>query len=153
MTGPENTPRPTGDSEVAPGVRLPESALEWEFLSGSGPGGQNVNKRAMRARLRVPLAPLDLTEDVRTRLERLAGSKIVGEGEEAALVIVSGEHRTQRRNQGECLDRLRELLVRARTRPKPRRATKPTRGSIRRRLETKKQRGQLKKRRRPPDEG
>lgn len=141
--------------EIAPGVRVPAAALRFSFASSSGPGGQNVNKRATKAILRVGLDDLPLDARVRARLMRLAKGWLVGEGEGGAeLVIHADEYRSQRRNRDACLERLRELLVRAMTRPKPRIATRPGRGAIERRLSAKKRQAEKKSRRRderPPD--
>jgi ribosome-associated protein len=130
---------------IAPGVYVPESALEFSFSSSSGPGGQNVNKRATKATLRLGLLNLPIPGDALERLRGLGSHFITGEGE---LLIQCDEHRSQERNREGCLERLRELLVAALRRPKVRRATRPTRGSKERRLTEKKQRGETKRRRR-----
>lgn len=128
---------------------MPERALAWSFSGSSGPGGQNVNKRATRATLRVTIDALGLEAPVRARLVRLAGSLVNDAGE----VVISGdEHRSQARNKEACLARLGELLAKARTRPKPRKKTKPSKGAVQRRIDAKKQRGEAKRRRRGPIE-
>jgi ribosome-associated protein len=134
-----------GGVEVAPGVRVAESALEFSFTSGSGPGGQNVNKRATRCVLRVALSALPIGEEARERLRGLAPHLVTAEGD---VLISGGEHRTQERNRDECLTRLRELVVAARVRPKVRKKTRPTRGSKERRISEKKRRGEIKRGRR-----
>jgi ribosome-associated protein len=78
---------------------------------------------------------------VRTRLERLAGSRLTNDG---VIVITAQRHRTQERNRQDALDRLIELIRAATVVPKPRRPTKPTKGSRERRLEGKKRRGVIK---------
>ena len=135
--------------EIAPGVRVPEGVLRFRYVSASGPGGQNVNKRATKAVLRVALADLPVSSPVRRRIARLGKGWLVGEDEEEgeALVIAADEHRSQRRNREACLDRLRELLVRAMVRPKPRVRTKPGRGAIERRLRAKREQSEKKRRR------
>ena len=135
--------------EVAPGVRVPEAALRFSYTTSRGPGGQNVNRRATRAELRVQIEDLGLSQRARRRLEDLAGARLTDAGE---LIIASDEKRSQRQNREICLVRLRELIVRARALPKPRKPTRPSRGAVERRIKEKKQRGEIKKRRRPPPE-
>jgi len=131
--------------EIAPGVRVAESALEFAYSSASGPGGQNVNKRATRAQLRVRIAEIPISVRARERLSRL-GSHWLVEG--STILIASDEHRSQSQNRDECLKRLRGLVMAARVPPKARVATKPSRGSVERRIEEKKRRGSTKKTRR-----
>jgi ribosome-associated protein len=153
---------PTGGTAIAPGIRVPDSALRFSFSRASGPGGQNVNKVSTRAELRIDLDAIPLPPRAKARLRTLAGSRIVGaqtaieELEDGRtrevtrggeLIITSGEHRSQSQNKSECMDRLRELLIEAMHEPKHRRATKPSRGSIERRITEKKSRGEIKKRR------
>lgn len=131
--------------EIAPGVLIPEDAVRFAYSSSAGPGGQNVNKRATKAELRVALADLPLPPDAAERLRGLAGRRLTDGGE---IVLSSDEHRSQARNRSECLDRLRNLVVRALVRPKSRRKTRPSRGAVERRLREKKSRGETKSRRR-----
>ncbi len=131
--------------EIAPGVVVPESALEFAAVRSSGPGGQNVNKVSTKAELRLSIDALPIPEWSRRRLLDLAGRRVSGEG---VLMIASDEHRSQVRNKSECLARLRELLVRAMTRPKRRVKTTPTKSSQRKRVDDKKARGRLKEGRR-----
>lgn len=144
MDAPREEPVP-GGVEIAPGVRVPAGVLRFSFVAASGPGGQNVNKRATKAVLRLALADLPVSERVRARVARLGKGWLVGEDGE--LVIAADEHRSQRRNREACLERLRELLVRALAKPKPRIATKPGRGAIERRLRAKREQGEKKRRR------
>ncbi|HZW09175.1 MAG TPA: alternative ribosome rescue aminoacyl-tRNA hydrolase ArfB [Phycisphaerales bacterium] len=140
-----------GGVEIAPGVRLPPAALRFSYASSSGPGGQNVNKRATKAVLRVALDDLPVDARVRARLERFAKGWLAGDSDDGAapeLVIHADEHRSQRRNREACLERLRELLVRAMARPKPRVATRPGRGAVERRLRAKREQAEKKGRRR-----
>lgn len=134
--------------EIAPGLTVPPAVLRFSFSGSRGPGGQNVNKRATKAELRVTITDLPLSAPVASRLVELAGKRVIEAGE---LIITADESRSQGQNKSACLDRLRELLVRARVKPKVRRATKPTRGSKERRLVEKKSRGQTKARRSGPD--
>ena|GEM_PF-153153 len=139
---------PTSSLRLAPGLFLPESLVEYSFSSSSGPGGQNVNKRATRCQLRVRLADLPLTQAQLGRLTRLAPSFVTNEGD---LLITADEHRSQGQNKAEAEDRLKDLFKRALIAPKPRRPTKPSRGSKERRLTEKKVRGEIKRRRRDLD--
>ncbi len=141
-------PRAGSGITLAPGVSVPGGAIGIAFVRSSGPGGQNVNKRSTKAQLRIALADIPLPRRAAARLRRLARGSITTEGE---LLIESDETRSQSRNRRACMDRLRELVVRAAIEPKQRRKTKPSKGSIRRRLEDKKQRGEKKRRRQPPE--
>ena len=123
-------------------IALDESELVESFIRASGPGGQNVNKLSTAVQLRFDVrnSP-SLADEVRARLERLAGRRLTREG---VLVITAQNHRTQERNRADALERLTELIRQAAVRPVPRRATKPTKASRRRRLDAKKRRGSIK---------
>jgi ribosome-associated protein len=127
---------------VTPSISIAEHELEEHFIRASGPGGQNVNKLASAVQLRfdVRRSP-GLPEDVRARLERLAGKRLTREG---VLVINAERHRTQERNRQDARARLIELIRRAAVAPRPRRATKPTAASRERRLDSKKRRAAIK---------
>jgi ribosome-associated protein len=127
---------------VTPSIGIAEHELEERFIRASGPGGQNVNKLASAVQLRfdVRRSP-SLPEDIRTRLERLAGKRLTREG---VLVINAERHRTQERNRQDARARLIELIRRAAVAPRPRRATKPTAASRERRLDSKKRRAAIK---------
>ena len=127
---------------VTPSISIAERELEEHFIRASGPGGQNVNKLASAVQLRfdVRRSP-SLPDDVRARLERLAGKRLTREG---VLVINAERHRTQERNRQDARARLIELIRRAAVAPRPRRATKPTAGARERRLESKKRRATIK---------
>jgi ribosome-associated protein len=117
---------------------LPEQDLQFQFVRGSGPGGQNVNKVATAAQLRFDLAGTQaLSPAVKQRLRALAGHRVTVEG---ALLIVARNHRTQEGNRREALERLTDLVARASVEPIPRRATRPTRASKLRRLDVKRER-------------
>ena len=134
------------NSEIA----LEEREIEESFLRSPGPGGQNVNKleTAVQLRFDVRLSP-SLPEPVRRRLERLAGRRLTGEG---ILVLTAHRHRTRERNRADALERLVELIGKAAVPPVPRRPTRPTVASKRRRLEAKKRRGRNKLLRRQIEE-
>ena len=137
---------------VTPSISIAERELEEHFIRASGPGGQNVNKLASAVQLRfdVRRSP-SLPEQVRARLEGLAGKRLTREG---VLVIHAERHRTQERNRQDARARLIELIRRAAVAPRPRRATKPTAGARERRLESKKRRATIKglRRTRPPQD-
>ncbi|MFM2289642.1 MAG: aminoacyl-tRNA hydrolase [Pseudomonadota bacterium] len=114
---------------------MPDADLEFTFVRGSGPGGQNVNKVASAAQLRFDLAGTQaLDAGTKARLRTLAGRRLTDEG---AVLIMARNHRTQEGNRRDALERLRELIERASVAPKVRRATRPTRGSVERRIASK----------------
>ena len=113
---------------------IPDDAYWLRYMTAGGPGGQNVNKVATAAQLRVELGRCGLSPEVRQRLERLAGRRLTGSGE---IVINANRFRSQERNREDALERLAELVRAALIAPKVRRATKPTRSSKRRRLDSK----------------
>jgi ribosome-associated protein len=123
-------------------LAIGDDELEERFIRSSGPGGQNVNKLATAVQLRfdVRRSP-SLPDDVRARLERLAGRRLTNDG---VLVITAQRHRTQERNRQDALDRLIDLIARAAVPPTPRRPTRPTKASRERRLEGKKRRATIK---------
>ena len=127
-------------------VSLEEAELDFEFIRSSGPGGQNVNKVSTAVRLRFDATNSpSLPEDVRRRLLTLAGRRIGGDG---FLTILAQTARTQDANRREAVERLVELIAKACERPKPRRPSKPTLGSQKRRLESKRKHSETKSRRR-----
>jgi ribosome-associated protein len=123
-------------------ISINDSELDESFIRASGPGGQNVNKLATAVQLRFDVrhSP-SLPNDVRARLERLAGRRLTLEG---VLVITAQRHRTQERNRQDALDRLIDLIRRASIAPTPRRPTRPTKASRERRLQGKKRRATIK---------
>jgi len=124
-------------------IALDESEIDERFIRSSGPGGQNVNKLATAVQLRfdVRRSP-SLASAVRHRLERLAGRRLTQDG---VLVLTAQRHRTQEANRRDALERLIDLVRRAAVPPVPRKPTKPTFGSRRRRLDTKTRRGKIKR--------
>ena len=126
---------------VSRDLTIDEADIDIAFVRASGPGGQNVNKLATAAQLRLDTRRIALPEDARARLTRLAGQRMTKDG---VIVIHAQRFRTQERNRADGIDRLLELLREAMVRPTPRRATKPTFGSKQRRLEGKKRRGDIK---------
>lgn len=133
---------------LAPGVFVRDEDIRFRFIQSSGPGGQNVNKRATKAEMHVEIGALGLGPGAGERLRRLAPHLVTDENE---LIITSDKTRSQRRNREDCIDRLSRLVSKAVERPKVRRPTKPTAGSKRRRLDAKRQRGEIKRMRRDPE--
>ena len=129
-------------------VTIPESDLVWRFSRSSGPGGQSVNTSDSRAELLFDVArSTALGPVLRARaLERLEGRLVDG-----VLTVTSSEHRSQLRNREAAAARLVEILAEATAAPpRPRRATRPTRGSVERRLGAKQRRSDVKRGRRAP---
>jgi ribosome-associated protein len=143
-TVPDPTP---GGIEVAPGVRIAESALRVQFSRSGGPGGQNVNKLATKAELWVGVGQLALDEEAAQRLRQLAGRRLTMTDD---IHIAADTFRTQEQNRAAAMERLRELIIQALHKPKKRRRTRPSRGSRRARLDAKRRRGQVKAGRRLP---
>jgi len=130
--------------EIRPGIWVDEDELSEQFIRSSGPGGQNVNKVATAVQLRFNVANArHLPDHVQAQALKLAGSRATKEGE---VVIEAGRFRTQEQNRQDARTRLVELLFKAsEPPPKPRRKTRPTKGSVERRLKEKTGRGQIKK--------
>jgi ribosome-associated protein len=124
-------------------LAIDERELEESFIQASGPGGQNVNKVATAVQLKFDArnSP-SLPPDVRARLWKLAGKRISQDG---VLLVVAREHRTQERNRAEARQKLIDLLKAATVQPRVRKATRPSKASKERRLESKTRRSGDKK--------
>jgi ribosome-associated protein len=130
-------------------VSIDEDELEEKFVLASGPGGQNVNKVSSAVQLRFDAARSpSLTDEVRARLLKLAGKRATKDG---LIQIIARAHRTQERNRAEARERLIDLIVRAAKRPVPRRKTRVPKAQKRARVEDKRLRSAVKKRRERPD--
>ena len=135
---------------LADGRELPAWELRFRNSLSGGPGGQHANTSATRVTLiwNLPNSSV-FTAAEKAWLGRRLANRLTTDGD---LLLNSDGTRSQKRNREEVIDRLVALLDEALKRPKRRRATKPTRGSQRRRVDAKKQRGALKASRRPPSE-
>ena len=139
---------PSPEGIRAGSVFVPESELRWRFSRSSGPGGQGVNTTDSRVELVWDLATSpSLPEPLRLRaIDQLAGRLVDG-----TIVIAASEYRSQLRNRAAARTRLASLLSAAIQPPRHRRRTRPTRGSVRRRVDGKKRASQTKQLRRRPD--
>ena len=131
-----------------PTLAIDEREIEWSAIRAQGPGGQNVNKVANAALLRFDVRASSLPEACKAALLARRDRRLTADG---VLVIRAEEFRSLEQNRVAALARLTELVVAAATPRRRRRATRPTRGSVQRRLDTKTRRSRTKALRRKPE--
>ena len=115
-------------------VRIPEAEVELSAIRAQGPGGQNVNKVSSAIQLRFDVRASSLPEDIKARWLQAPANHLTPDG---VLVLKAQRYRTQEANRQDAWARLYELLERFERAPKKRKATRPTRASVQKRLQSK----------------
>ncbi|PKM21482.1 MAG: aminoacyl-tRNA hydrolase [Gammaproteobacteria bacterium HGW-Gammaproteobacteria-14] len=133
---------------ITPTLSLPDNEIQLEAIRAQGAGGQNVNKVSSAVHLRFDIPASSLPEIYKTRLLALKDSRITDEG---VIVIKGQQFRTQLKNRDDVMNRLAELIRSVTVEKKIRRATKPSRSSQAKRVDSKKKQGQTKALRRKVD--
>jgi ribosome-associated protein len=133
--------------QVTEELSIPDAEVTLEAIRAQGAGGQNVNKSSTAIQLRFDIANSSLPEAYKARLLKLRDRRITKEG---VIVIKAQQYRSQEQNRADALARLRDLIRQAMEKPKLRKATRPTRSAVQRRVDAKKRHSQKKALRKPP---
>jgi ribosome-associated protein len=129
-------------------IQIPLEELEFTYARSGGPGGQNVNKVNSKAVLRWRVtANTSIPEEVRARFLSRYASRLTTDGD---LILTSTRTRDQQKNTEDCREKLKELLLSVAVRPTPRRKTRPSLGSVKRKQAAKKERSARKQGRKAP---
>lgn len=136
--------------EIGNNLQIPDHEIDLQAIRAQGSGGQNVNKVASAIHLRFDIRASSLPDRYKERLLALSDQRITGDG---VVVIKAQQFRTQEMNKENALARLAQLIKSVTVEQKPRKATRPTLGSKRRRMDSKTKRGKTKSLRGKVDPG